>query len=90
MASSSMCGACNMAATRRAMVVLPEQLGPMITTRSNLIRAHDQRSASPSDAIGEAAQRLQNKFTEILGWSNRRNGRDMVQSPGDSNVCLKA
>ena len=53
MASSSMCGACNMAATRRAMVVLPEQLGPMITTRSNLIRAHDQRSASPSDAIGE-------------------------------------
>jgi len=32
---------------------LPEQLGPMITTRSNLIRAHDQRSASPSDAIGE-------------------------------------
>jgi len=40
--------------------------------------------------LARAAQRLQNKFTEILGWSNRRNGRDMVQSPGDSNVCLKA
>ena len=67
MASSSMCGACNMVATRRAMVVLPEQLGPMITTRSNLIRAHDQRSASPMMLLARAAHRLQNKFMRILG-----------------------
>lgn len=32
-----MCGTCNAAATCLAMVVLPEQLDPMITTRSYVI-----------------------------------------------------
>jgi hypothetical protein len=32
-----MCGTCKEAATSLAMVVLPEQLEPMITTLSNVI-----------------------------------------------------